>query len=174
MTPEDFEKIQQLIENSNHLSFVYQFVIILIAILLWMITYFGSSYLKKKGENHATKEDVKHITHQIESVKTENQKELESFKFQIIQKIDKEKEYFDEGVNQLLLFHDTCSDFYFNFLTNPFLWGPYQDQSKYDDIKEALRLQIINVMKRYQRLSIYFDLDSNLLEVSRIMVAAAI
>lgn len=174
MTPEDFEKMHQLIENSNQLSFGYQFVIILVSMVTGMLLNFGTSYLKKKGENHATKKDIAEITQQIESVKTENQKELEEFKFQIIQKIDKEKEHFNEGVNQLLLFHDTCSDFYFNFLTNPFLWGPYQDANKYDDTKEALRLQIINVMKRYQRLSIYFDLESNLLEVTRIMVAAAI
>ena len=65
MTPEDFEQIRQLLENSNHLSFMYQFIIILIAFLLWVIVSLGGSYLKKKGENHATKEDVKHITQRI-------------------------------------------------------------------------------------------------------------
>tara|TARA_R110002124_G_scaffold67306_2_gene182848 strand:- start:7679 stop:8461 length:783 start_codon:yes stop_codon:yes gene_type:complete len=174
MTPEDFEKIQQLIENSNHLGFVYQFVIILIAILLWVITYFGGSYLKKKGENHATKEDVKHITHQIESIKTENQKELEEFKFQIIQKIDKEKEHFDEGMSQLLLYFDSCSDFYFNYLTNQLLWLPSLDPDSYNHTKESFRLEIIAVLKRYQRASIYFELHSELMINARSLVIAAI
>ncbi len=54
-----------------------------IAITWAMIKYFPSNYIKEKAKNLATKEDISTITTEIESIKTEHQKQLEIFKSQI-------------------------------------------------------------------------------------------
>ena len=48
-----------------------------------IIRFFPSNYIKEKAKNLATKEDISKITKEIESIKTEHQKQLEIFKSQI-------------------------------------------------------------------------------------------
>lgn len=51
-----------------------------------LVVWFGASYLKEKGRNLATREDVHEITRQIESAKIEYAKELEDLKSQLTTK----------------------------------------------------------------------------------------
>lgn len=51
-------------------------------LVLWFNNYLPT-YFKKKGENLATKEDIKEITDKVESVKTDYARQLELFKHEI-------------------------------------------------------------------------------------------
>ena len=67
-------------------------------LLLAGILIFGRSYMKKKGENAATKEDIKGITDKIESVKHEYAGQLEAVRASLttqihVNKVRYEKEY---------------------------------------------------------------------------------
>ncbi len=65
------------IQSMDHLSIgLFQAII---TILVWYI----ASYVKEKGKNLATKEDIHEITRQIESAKMEYAKELEGIKSQL-------------------------------------------------------------------------------------------
>lgn len=52
---------------------IIQFVVNIIALLLFLFIYLFRSYSSEKGKNLATKEDIEEITHKIESVKSELQ-----------------------------------------------------------------------------------------------------
>ncbi|HNX05480.1 MAG TPA: hypothetical protein PKI32_08255, partial [Opitutales bacterium] len=54
-----------------------------IVILLTGVAAYLGSYLKKKGENLATKEDIKTLTQSVESVRTEYMKQLEDYKAEL-------------------------------------------------------------------------------------------
>lgn len=58
-------------------------------ILGWMLTFvvaglgaFGGSYLRKKGENLATREDIGAITHEVEGIKAEHAEKLQKLAHQ--------------------------------------------------------------------------------------------
>jgi len=63
------------------------------------ITWFCASYLKEKGKNFATREDIKEITDKIESVKTEYAKELEGLKSQLNAKFHAQTVRFEKEFN---------------------------------------------------------------------------
>jgi hypothetical protein len=69
------------------------FTIILIVseILLAIFAGFVLSYAKKRGENIATKHDIKSITDKIEEIKLEYSKKLEEYKSELTRKYEIEK-----------------------------------------------------------------------------------
>ena len=58
-------------------------VIVLLQAVVTCVIWYIASYVKEKGKNLATKEDIKEITAKIESVKVEYAKELEGLKSQL-------------------------------------------------------------------------------------------
>src|SRR5882724_11855131 len=77
MTPDELKAyVDGALAHKDRLQFVYY---ILAAIISICGGWFGA-YLKQKGKNLATKEDVEEITTKVESVKTEFGAKLESFK----------------------------------------------------------------------------------------------
>lgn len=84
----------------------------LIGVLFFIINHFSTSYLKKKGENLATKEDIRAITEGIESVKASYnallsvRKMRNETEFQTLKKISQEV-YSLTGV--LVKFHPSIS-----------------------------------------------------------------
>ncbi len=60
------------------------------------VVWFLASYLKAKGKNIATSEDIKEITDKIESAKTEYAKELEGIKSQLSTKFHAETVRFEK------------------------------------------------------------------------------
>ncbi len=54
-------------------------------VIAGVAAYFGA-YLKKSGENLATKEDLDALTRTVESIKTENAKDIEKFKDNLLRK----------------------------------------------------------------------------------------
>jgi hypothetical protein len=80
MTPEDIRiAINNILTDKIILSW-WQLGPVM---LLTGLAAFVGTYLKKKGENLATKEDIEGLTRQIESVKTDYAQQLESFKAQL-------------------------------------------------------------------------------------------
>lgn len=66
MTP---EKIQSIIEKAIGQQFENYWFYLLLSILVALVSSYLFQYLKEKGKNLATKEDIKKITSQVESVK---------------------------------------------------------------------------------------------------------
>lgn len=81
MTPEDLQKIiNTAIENEFEYYWLYWLIIIATSIIVSIIATLITSYLKEKGKNLATKEDIQEITKKIESIKYDYNKQLEEFK----------------------------------------------------------------------------------------------
>jgi len=66
MTP---EKIQSIIEKAIGQQFENYWFYLLLSILVALVSSYLFQYLKEKGKNLATKEDIEKITSQVESVK---------------------------------------------------------------------------------------------------------
>lgn len=67
MNPEDVQKIQEMLNSAGG---VYPWLVVLIVIIGLASGYFGA-YLKEKGKNTATKEDVAEVIRKVEEVKVE-------------------------------------------------------------------------------------------------------
>ena len=82
MNPEEIKKI---IENVLDNKIEYYWVYLILSVLLSLVTVFLFQYLKDKGTNYATKQDIADITRKIEEVKSEiqNQQEVEKQKRQL-------------------------------------------------------------------------------------------
>ncbi|MCR9614596.1 hypothetical protein NB488_16485, partial [Vibrio alginolyticus] len=76
-----------------------------VIILFSIIRFAGSSYLKKKGENLATKEDIEVITSKIEAIKAEFDLKNEFY-----------KSYEKEKNTELLGFYDKVTEFRYEYL----------------------------------------------------------
>ena len=79
MTPEE---IKSLIEKTLRGSIKYYWIYLAASFFIGILLTIGVEYLKTKGQNLATKQDIQEITKKIELVKAEVQKG---------QEIDKQK-----------------------------------------------------------------------------------
>jgi hypothetical protein len=66
MTPEEVRTAINVVLSDKTVLSWWQLVLV---ILLTGVAAYLGSYLKKKGENLATKEDVARLTHEVEAVK---------------------------------------------------------------------------------------------------------
>lgn len=66
-------------------------ILIISQVVLALFSGFVFSYTKKRGENIATKHDIKSITDKIEEIKLEYSKKLEEYKSELIKKYEIEK-----------------------------------------------------------------------------------
>jgi hypothetical protein len=86
---------------SSALSFIT------LLILGWFAKSYFPNYLKEKSKNKATKEDIQHITTQIESVKQSNSIEIEKIKSNILNEdklLEKRRDVYEEIVSSLKIF----------------------------------------------------------------------
>lgn len=67
MRPEDIQKLQEMIDDAGGVD---PWLIVVIVAIGLAAGYFGT-YLKEKGKNTATKEDIAEVTRKIEEVKIE-------------------------------------------------------------------------------------------------------
>lgn len=79
------EEIKEIIENVIDNKIEYYWIYLVLSVVLSLITVFLFQYLKDKGKNYATKQDIADITRKIEDVKAEiqNQQEVEKQKRQL-------------------------------------------------------------------------------------------
>ncbi len=129
-----------------------------VIILFSIIRFAGSSYLKKKGENLATKEDIEVITSKIEAIKAEFDLKNEFY-----------KSYEKEKNTELLGFYDKVTEFRYEYLAVNIGNFPMDDGKSLFDFQQRFHLQVVEVLKQYQRLVVYLEQDSNLLSVAEIL-----
>jgi hypothetical protein len=80
MTPEEVRTaINAVLSDKIVLSW---WQLVLVILLTGVAAYLGS-YLKKKGENLATKEDVARLTHEVEAVRTNYLRQIEDYKAEL-------------------------------------------------------------------------------------------
>ncbi|MAZ26012.1 MAG: hypothetical protein CL868_02910 [Cytophagaceae bacterium] len=82
MEPEELKKIiESVIENKVQYYWLY----LVLSVILSLLTVFLFQFLKDKGKNYATKQDIADITRKIEDVKAEvqNQQDVEKQKRQL-------------------------------------------------------------------------------------------
>lgn len=72
MTPEDVQRIAETVLDQKQ---TFDWWPLILPILIGGVILYFRSYLKKKGENLATKEDIEEITTKVESIKASFQKE---------------------------------------------------------------------------------------------------
>ena len=136
-----------------------------LAILLiqQIIKLFGSGYLKKKGENLATKEDISEITHQIETVKSMFDLQTENM-----------KSFSQEQKLELLGFYDSSTEFRYEFLSVNFgNFPPDQGESLYE-YQQKFHIKVTEILKGYQRLVVYLPPDTKLLSLAHGLVQLAL
>ena len=121
----------------------------MIIIGLLLRSYFPA-YFSKKGENLAVKEDTGDITLIIESVR--------SAIAEI--KIDRD-EYFREQRSCLLAYYDLAVDIYYNNLVVSFGDRIVDDGQPLVAFQESFLDNIIQLIKSYQRIVVFFDLSAD-------------
>jgi len=84
MTPEE---IKAIIEKTLHGTTKYYWVYLVIALIIGIFITLGIEYLKTKGQNLATKQDIETITSKVEQIKAEIQKGQE------VEKLKRELKY---------------------------------------------------------------------------------
>ena len=72
MTPEDVQRIVETVLDQKQ---TFDWWPLILLILIGVVTLYFISYLKKKAEDLATKEDIEEITTKVESIKASFQKE---------------------------------------------------------------------------------------------------
>lgn len=95
MTPEDIKAVvNATIDSKIMLSYMQLFVFVLLS----GVAAFLGAYIKKKGENLATAEDVRQLTCKVEDIKVEYSKQIEDYKAQLERdrKVAKVAEFFAE------------------------------------------------------------------------------
>ena len=129
-------------------------------ILLWIVTVIAAwfigryfpSYMKKKAENLATKEDIGKITKEIETVRSS----LEIVRDAHVALINERKEV-------LIKFYDQVTSFLYELLVVDFGDFPMDEGQSLFKYQNDFDKAIAEILKTYQRVVIYFPLNSKLL-----------
>ncbi|EOX1521339.1 hypothetical protein ACPDZS_003654 [Vibrio cholerae] len=111
-----------------------------------------SSYLKKKGENLATKEDVRLITSQVEAVRIE----MEADSARVLEHENKCNE-------QLVTYYDYLTEFYYEFMLVNFGDFPPDDGQSLFEYQLKFGRKAVDILKQYQRLVIYLEANNEIL-----------
>lgn len=140
------------------------FLSILVAfIFVSLIEYFLFPYLKKKGENLATKEDIKAITKKIEGVKAD------------INVCTQEKISFQKDRNSVLLsFSEAYDSILFSEHCLKFKYSDFGDEPTLSDIETKLsehpNKKLREIWISYGQLEVYFSEDDKILEKASCLV----
>lgn len=120
-----------------------------------IVKFFYPAYLKQKGKNLATKEDVEEITGKIESIKALYTKDIERYKSDIHLSQDKKKKYSDRKIELFLEFYDHVTEFRYESLVVEFGNFPSDEGKALFEYNEKFNNSVVEIMKCYQRLVVY-------------------
>lgn len=126
-----------------------------VLIIIGLIRISGTSYLKKKGENLATKEDIKGITYQMESIKA---------KFDLSNEF--QKAYEKDKNNELLSFYDKITQFRYEYLSVNIGNFPMDGGQSLYEYQQNFHLSVVEIIKQYQRLVVYLAANSDILAIA--------
>lgn len=80
--------------------------------LFFLLKHFIPKYFEKKAENLATKEDIGEITTIVESIKQQNNKELEFIKSELSIKTKAQQSIYDDERQAIILYIENTVEFY--------------------------------------------------------------
>lgn len=124
--------------------------------------YFGS-YVSEKGKNLATKEDVSEITTQVESVKAS---------IQVLAHL--RTGYEEQRREWLLSFYDSAVEMLYEKIAARFGDFPSDDGQSLYEFQRSFRALTAALLKRYQRIVVYFDHEDPLRASAEEVVNTAI
>jgi hypothetical protein len=78
----DIEGVRTIVEKAVNDAFAFRWLEYLIAVVIFAFSSFLGSYLKFKGQNHATKEDINSLTDAVENIKFEYTSKMEELSHQ--------------------------------------------------------------------------------------------
>jgi hypothetical protein len=158
MNPEEIYKIVNDAINSAIPWWVY-----FLFIVMPFVGAFIGSYLKKKAENAATKEDIREITVKIETVKSEHKKDLEKFKASLLHRTESKKEFKERKVELLMNYYDNITEFKYEVLAINFGEMPSDTGKSLWEYQQKFFKLITQIIKSYQRLVVYIQPESKIL-----------
>jgi len=120
------------------------------------------SYLSKKGENIATKEDIGGITNSIEQIRLQYSTKLEEIRVSINSLTEKEKEYNQKQNENLCAFHDLAIVHDYAYLGFSFGELPLGDGKVYYEYQQEFSRSIIDLLCSYHRLVLFLEPGSEL------------
>jgi len=127
----------------NFLQIVFDFLFLIIGLYL----VFGKNYLSEKGKNLATKEDIRFITQEIETVKNDIQSSTQH-----------KNEYLKESKEVALIFNDNAT-FFIDYSSKVLDILANNSKNKEIILKqiEDIRLQGAKVVSSFLKIFIYYD-----------------
>lgn len=137
----------------------------ILSIFIVGIVLFTQSYLKKKGENLATKEDIGSITKAIESAKMDYIKEIELLKSKLAASTDQEINHNNAKNDLILRFFERARTAYdlYGFVDSTFLQTTNVNRVKdFEDYYFKLNSCTKDLISDRYRLLIFFEDDSNI------------
>jgi len=124
--------------------------------------YFGS-YVSEKGKNIATREDIKAITLQVEGVKSS---------IQMLSQL--QTDYEQQRRDWLLSFYDAAVELLHEKLAVNFGDLPSDDGKSLFEFQQSFSTLVVELLKRYQRIVVYFDNDHVLRTSAEDVVTSAV
>ncbi|MEW6239262.1 MAG: hypothetical protein AB1564_00440 [Chloroflexota bacterium] len=137
----------------------------IVEILIYVIVFiaglflrsFLPSYFTEKGKNLATKEDIGHITEEVEKIRMQYDVQMETIRSAIAEVRTEKSEYLHEQRACLLKFCDLSIELFYEKLTINFADFDSSDVGKeYKDFRNSTFELISSLIKSYQRIVIYF------------------
>ena len=125
--------------------------------------YYLSSYLKQKGENLATKEDVGDIAHKIEAVRVQYASELEHLRTRLHVTASEQSAFMENQRKALLSFFDDCVTLLGVKISESPGDLPFDQGRSLLEYQSTVMKLFSKVYLDYHRLILYFGPESGLL-----------
>jgi hypothetical protein len=136
--------------------------LVALAIAAFIFRNYLPSYLKKKGENLATKEDIEDITNRIERVRTQYSAQLEEIRASIGTTFDQRRAFTSLQQNELLKFYDIAVELFYEKLAVNFADFPSDKGESLFRYQESFQRLISSLLRSYQRIVLYFEHEDQL------------
>lgn len=149
--PSDASEIQVLIQNAlaQHPMNSWQTFALMILVMA-VAGYFGT-YLREKGKNLATKEDVKIITGEIEKVRSDYKKEESRYQLQVIGLLTKRADIIEQLYQRIVDIEEA-----YNRVVD---FAEWPDEPSKDELRKKAGAHLFSFLREYKKNRIYFSED---------------
>ena len=142
-------EIQVLIQNAlaQHPMYSWQYPVLLILAMAF-VGYFGA-YLREKGKNPATKEDVKAITEQIETIRSDLKKEESRYHLQAAGLLKKRADVIETLYQKIVDIEEA-----YNRVVD---FAEWPDEPSKGDLRKTAGALLFSFLREYKKNRIYFS-----------------
>jgi hypothetical protein len=159
----------------NTLILIFQAVLLIaFGILAALAKYYFPGYLKKKGENLATREDVEEITDKIERTRVQYLSSIERLKSELTISSEQQSKLKEKEREALLTFFEDCLILINEKLTFNFGDMTYDEGKFLIEYQRSLDHLFTRIIVDYHRLLLYFSAEDQLLNAAVSLVQAVI